>query len=153
MASAPPAATSAPKMPPKLSFKFFTAGPRALNQNLPNNVAVHVGQTVVAALIFERQARVIDAQQMEDGGVQVVHMHGVGGDVVGEVIGLAEGEAGLDAGAGQPDGEAAGMVIAAIIVGGERPLTVNRAAEFTAPDDERVVQKAALLEIGDERRG
>jgi hypothetical protein len=33
------------------------------------------------------------------------------------------------------------------------PWTEHGAAELAAPDDEGVVEEAALLEIGDERRG
>ena len=44
----------------------------------------------------------VDAQAMENGGVQVADMHRVLGDVVAEVVGRAELDAGLDAAAGQP---------------------------------------------------
>ncbi len=60
---------------------------------------------------------------------------------------------GLNAAAGQPDGEAARVVVAAVVGGGERALRVGRAAEFAAPDDERVVEQAALFEVDDERGG
>ncbi len=44
------------------------------------------------------------------------------------------------------------MMIAAVIVGGELALAVDGAAEFAAPDDQRVVEQAALLQIRDQRR-
>ena len=96
--------------------------------------AVHVGQAVVAALVLEGQPGVVDAQAVQDRGVQVVDVDRVLDDVVAEVVGLAVGDAGLDPAAGQPDGEAAGMVVAAVVVGGQRALAVDRAAEFAAPD-------------------
>ena len=86
-------------------------------QDVLDHLAVHVGQPVVPALELVGQPRVIDAQAMEDRGVQVVDVDRVAGDVVAEVVGLAVGDAGLDAAAGQPDGEAAGVVVAAVVVG------------------------------------
>ncbi len=57
---------------------------------------------------------------------------------------------GLDAAAGQPDGEAAGMMVAAVVGGRQLALAVDGPAEFAAPDDQRVVEQAALLEVRDE---
>ena len=61
----------------------------ALRQNLSHDPPVHVGQPVVAALELEGQPRVVDAEQVQDRGVQVVDVDRVGGDVVAEVVGLA----------------------------------------------------------------
>ena len=56
----------------------------------------------------------------------------------------SEGEAGLHAGAGEPDGEAVGVVVAA----GPLGLGVGGAAELAAPPDERVLQQAPPLQVG-----
>src|SRR5882672_6868731 len=85
---------------------------------------------------------------MQDGGVQVVHVDFVGDGVMAEVIGGAVDDAGLDAAAGEPLREAAGVVIAA----GAIAFGVGSAAEFTAPPDERVFQEAAAFEIGEQAR-
>ena len=61
------------------------------------------------------------------------------------VVGLAEGHAGLDAAAGQPHGEAARMMVAAVVVGRQLALAVDRAAELAAPHHQRVVEQPALL--------
>ena len=42
-------------------------------------------------------------------------------------------------------GEAAGMMVAAVVVGGQRALAVDGPAELAAPDDQRVVEQPALL--------
>ena len=63
-----------------------------------------------------------------------------------ELVGRAVGEAGLDAAAGEPDGEAAGVVVAA----GAVLFGVGRAAELAAPPDERVFEQAAPLEVGEQ---
>ena len=66
-----------------------------------------VGQAVVPALELVGQPGVVDAQAVQQGGVQIVHMHPVADDVVAVVVGLAKGHAASDSGAGQPDGVAA----------------------------------------------
>ena len=52
----------------------------------------------------------------------------------------------LDAAAGQPHRKALDVVVAAVALGH------RRAAELAAPDDQRVVEHAALLEIVHQRR-
>ena len=84
--------------------------------------------------------------------MQVVHLHRVLHDVVRVVVGLAVGDAGLHATARHPHREAAGMVVAAVVVARELALAVDGAAELAGPEHQRVVEQAALLEVGDERR-
>ena len=69
-------------------------------------------------------------------------------DVEAEFVGLAEDDAGLDAAAGEPHREGVDVVVAA---DGVAVLAHRRAAEFAAPDDQRVVEQAALLEVVHER--
>ncbi len=107
----------------------------------------------MAALELECQLGVVDAQAAKDGRLQIVHVDGIFGDVVAVIVGFAERHAGLDAAAGHPHGEAAAVVVAAIIGGGETALAIDGAAEFAAPDDQRVVQHAALFQVGDQRGG
>ena len=45
------------------------------------------------------------------------------------------------------------MMVAAVVVRGQLALAVDRAAELAAPDDERVVEQAALLQVLDQRGG
>ena len=47
--------------------------------------------------------------------------------------------------------EAARMMVAAVIVGRQLALAIYGAAEFAAPDDQRVVEQAALLQVLDQR--
>lgn len=74
---------------------------------------LHAGEFLVEAAVGVDEAVVVDAHLLEDGGVEVAEVGGVLGDVPAEVIGLAVDVAGLDAGAGQPDREAAAVVVAA----------------------------------------
>ena len=110
-------------------------------------MAVHVGQPEVAALGSDREFRVVDAEQVQHRGVEVVNAHRVLRDPVAEVVGGAVGDAPLDATAGQPDREGLHVVVAAVA------LRHRRAAKLRAEDDERVVEHAAAGEILDERCG
>ena len=49
---------------------------------------MHVGQPELAALVLERQPLVVEAQQVQHGGVQVVDVDAVLDDVEAEVVGL-----------------------------------------------------------------
>ena len=66
-------------------------------------------------------------------------------DVVAEIVRGAVSQARLDAGAGQPNGETASMVIPAKARLPIVPLHEHRPPELAAPDDQRIIQKPALL--------
>ena len=88
---------------------------------------VDVGQAEIAAGIAIGQALVVQAEQVEDGGVQVVIVHLVFDRGEAELIGPAVGDAALDAAAGQPDGIPLGVVVAPV-----DPFGVWRPPEFGA---------------------
>src|SRR5262249_29770364 len=74
------------------------------------------GQLGVEAVGFEGQAFVVEAEQVQHGGVEVANVDRVFRDVVREVAGLAVNRARLDAAAGHPHGEAARMMVAAVVL-------------------------------------
>src|SRR5580698_10308674 len=94
----------------------------------------------------------VESHEVEDGGVEIVDVDGVADDIVPEVVGLAI-HAGFYAAAGHPDGKAAGVVVAAVVLFGKGALAIICPAEFAAPDDEGLVEQAALFEIEDEGCG
>ena len=67
-------------------------------------------------------------------------------------IGRAVDRAALHAAAGEPDAERLVVVIAARIVVAVA-VAGRGAAEFAAPDDQRAVEQAALLQVGEQRGG
>ena len=91
------------------------------------------------------------AQQVQHRRVEVADRQRVLDDVVAELVGLAVDLAAAGAAAGHPHREAARVVVAAVVVLGEPALAVDGAAELSAPDDERVVEHSALLEVLDQR--
>ena len=98
--------------------------------------AVEVGQAVgvEAELVQDRRVQPLDVQAVLDGGAA-------------DLVGLADARAPLDAAAGHPHGEAEGVVVAARALG---VLGGRLAAELAAPDDQRLVEQAAALEVGDQ---
>ena len=65
--------------------------PEVLRQNLLHHAPRHVGQAEVAAGVAERQLLVVQPQQVQDRGVEVVDVDGVLGDVDAVVVGGADG--------------------------------------------------------------
>src|SRR4051794_7170974 len=110
-----------------------------------------VRQPEVAAVVAVGQLRVVEPEQGEDGRVQVVDVHAVDfGPGTGFVGGPVD-RAALDAAAGQP---AAGGLAVVVAAGLAVALAVagDGAAELAAPDDQRLVQHPALLEVLQQRR-
>ena len=56
-------------------------------------MAVNVGQAVVAAAVAEGQSRVVEAELVQDRGVDVVDRQRVDDRGVAELVGLAVGDA------------------------------------------------------------
>ena len=105
-----------------------------LRQQLLYHLPVHIRQPEIAALEAVAEAGVIEAEQVQDGGVQVVDVDFVLGGVEAEFVGLADGDARFHAAAGQPHGEAVRMMVAAIVAA----LDHGRAPKLAAPNDQRV---------------
>ena len=95
----------------------------------------------------------VHAHQVQHRGVQVVHADRVFGHVVREVVGRAVADSSPDASARKPDREAPRVVVPAVHLCGELALAVHGPAEFAAPDHQRLVEQAALLEILHQGRG
>src|SRR5262249_50834025 len=98
---------------------------------------------MMAAAVEIRQLFVIEAEQVQDGCVQVVDVDLVLDGGVAELVGGAVYLPALDAAAGQPRRKTARAVIAALAV-----LSRRRAAELARPDDEGFVEQATLFQVG-----
>ena len=107
---------------------------------------MHIGEPVIAAEVTPGEFFVIEAELMQDRGVQIMQMHFAGDGAEAEVVGFAEGEARFDAATGEPGAKALGLMLAAVFLDGRgaaEVLTPRRATELAAPDDERVFEEAA----------
>jgi hypothetical protein len=78
-----------------------------LRDEVVQHGARDVGQAEVAAAATVGQRGVVDAEQVQDGGVQVVHR--LVDCREAEVVGGAVGDAALDAAAGEPHREPNGL--------------------------------------------
>ena len=87
----------------------------ALGEQFFDDVAVDVGQAPVDAIVAHAELGVVDTEEVEDGGVDVVDLGGGGAHegFVSPLIALSSGDAALDAAAAHPVGEAIRIVIAA----------------------------------------
>ena len=102
---------------------------------------------MVESLVFEGEALVIDAEAVEYGGGEVTDVDWVFGDVVTEVIGFTVHTASGNSASSEPHTEAAAVVVATRV---ELSLAVNTASKFATPDDQGVVEHAALFEVSDQ---
>ena len=78
----------------------------------------------------------IESEQVENGGVEVVQAEDVLFRLPTEFVGGSIGEGGVDPGSGQPSREAEGVVVPTA----GSFLKSGHAAELGAPDDQDVVQ-------------
>lgn len=79
------------------------------------DVSGDIGEAEVAAGVVVGEAFVVEAEEVEHGGVKVVHVEAVGDGGVTNFIGCTVGVAGFGAAAGEPGGEAARVVVAAVL--------------------------------------
>ena len=62
---------------------------RRSGEDVFDYVAMYIGEAEIAALKTVGEALVVNAEKVQDGGLQVVNVDFAGGDVEGEVVGLA----------------------------------------------------------------
>ena len=91
-------------------------GLRSLSQDLVDNLTVNISQSESSSLKLIYQPLMINAHQVHECRLKVVHMNGVFHDIITEVVGLTESKARLHAGSSHPHGKATGMVVAAVII-------------------------------------
>src|SRR5215467_1419155 len=138
-----------------------------LSHNILYQMAIDIGEAKAAALIEIIEFLVIDAEEVEDGGLEIVDMDcsrregafvradGVSigiGNVVAVIISATVSQAWFDTATGEPDAKATRMMIATVIVFGKLALGIAGTSELTAPDHEGIVEHTALFKILDECR-
>src|SRR5436305_1413201 len=125
-------------------------GPRSARSgdDLADDVPVDIGQPPVDAVVAEGEPGVVDAEQVQDGGVQVVAVGRVLDGLVRPLVAGAVGDAAADAAAGEPGGEGERVVVAPLA-----PLAARHPAELGGPDDDRVVEQPARLQVVEQGGG
>ena len=117
-----------------------------LGENFSHHMTMHIGQTKIPAVITIGQLLMIQPHLMQQRGMQIMHVHLILHGIVAKLIGSAMNMTRLESAAGEPGGEAAGVVVSA----GAVLFGVGGSAELAAPPDERVFEEAALFEVGEE---
>ena len=87
----------------------------------------------------------VDAHEMQDGGVDVVNVCFVHHGLEAKFVRLPVAHAALHSAAGHPHAEAVRVMVPA---GRTFAFAERHATKFAAPHDERGVQQPALLEVG-----
>src|SRR5437762_10124401 len=124
------------------------------DQEVFDEFAFNVGEAEIAALEAIGQFGVIESEEMQECGVKVVNVDLVFDDVESEFVGLAEADAGFETATGHPHSKGLRMMVAAKLATDVRVALDHRcASKLAAPEDDGVVQEAALLEIFDEGGG
>ena len=108
-------------------------------KNIFHHVPTHIGKAKVSPGVAECQFLVIEPKDVQHGGVQVVRVDFVIRCGVAVIVGFAVAEAAFHAATGQPYGKAVWVMIAAVLIA----LRGWRAAEFTAPKHQGVLEQAA----------
>ena len=89
---------------------------RRLRNQILHDLPMHIRQAEAAALVEVGQAFVVNAQQAQHGGVEVVNVDAALRDVVTEIVRLAIDQAGLHTAASHPGGETARMMVTPVII-------------------------------------
>ena len=102
---------------------------------------VHPGEAEVEPLVLVGKALGLNTELVEHGGVEVTDMDHVLLGIVPKFIGVPVRNPSFDSSARHPNGKAFDVVVAAIA------LSHGGSSEFSAPDNEGVVEHAPLLEV------
>lgn len=113
---------------------------------LLDHPAAELGELFVSPGVVVGEAVVIEAEEVEDGAVDVADVvdaiDGFGSDLVGG----SDGVAGFRAATCEPHRHRFGIMIAAVADSASHSV-VRRAAKFATPDDQRVIKHAALFKV------
>jgi hypothetical protein len=106
-----------------------------LSQYATDGHTGNIGEAELPTLEEVSQFFMVDAHLIKDGGVQIVDRTWIANHVVSEIVGLPDHGTGLDASAGHPDREAAGMMVPSIVAA----LGEDGAAELAAPHHQGII--------------
>ena len=123
-----------------------------LKDFLDDSGVLPIDQPLFSAIDVIDEAAVIEAEEMQDGRLEIVGGHDIFDGAVADLIGGAVGHPPLDPASCKPDREALAVVIAT--GGGSRISFGNRQpADLSTPVDQGCVEQPALFEIFHKGRG
>src|ERR1044072_7814999 len=118
---------------------------RVSGEQIRDDLAVDVGEAAVGAVVAEGEFLMVDAEEVQRGGVEVVGRGGVARGFPGPFIAFAAGDAAFDTAAGHTADEGAAAVRAPVAA-----LEKGHRADLGVPEDEGCVEEPAGLEVGEQ---
>ena len=107
------------------------------------DLSMNISQPEVAAVITVGQSLVIEAQLMEDGGVEVMHMNLPLHCMVAIGVSVPMGDPRFESPSSKPDREPVRIMITASSL----VLSVGGAPEFASPPHDSIFQQAPAFEV------
>ena len=130
---------------------FFIRRPKgqpALRQPFRHHTSADVGESEVAALEAVGQLQMVESEEVQECGLEVIHVYRAVGRMPADLIGCSPCLSTPDATTGHPQAEGERMMISPRIGGSTFAIFAQRcASEFSAPDDESGIEKTALFEV------
>ena len=83
-------------------------------QKFTDDASIDVGDAIVTPLMTISEVFVVETEEVEDGGMEVVHVHLVFDRPVTEFIGGSVGESAFGSAASQPHCETIGIMVTSI---------------------------------------
>ena len=121
---------------------------RRSGKHVFDDVTVDIRQAPLESVVVISEPLVIQTEEMQDRGVEIVDRSDVFDRPITELVGLTVAEALFHSGPHHPGGEAVRVVVAAA-----RPfLESGHASEFRRPYDESVLEEPAPFHVLQQRR-
>lgn len=116
-------------------------------EDLVDDVAMDIGEATVDPVLADGELFVIDAEQVEDGGVEVVAVGLALDGLIAPVVAASMASSRANAGTGHPADEGSAVVIPSISALGE-----GGASKLGGPDEQGILEESPLLEVADQCR-
>ena len=111
---------------------------------------MNVGESSLDSVVIVGESFVIDAEEVQDGGVVVVPMDGFVDGFPADFVGCSPVESGFESTAGHPDGESVHIMISTGSDDEFAGLSEGCASEFCGTENEGIVKQSAFFEVVEE---
>ena len=117
-----------------LGFKMLSG------DDLINEMTFDISQSKTSTLVFKGKTLVVNSEQMQNRGMQIMNMHRVFRDIVAVLVGPTVAESRLNSTSSHPNRKATRVVISAKVILRQLALAVIGPSELAAPDNQRILQ-------------
>ena len=112
---------------------------------------MNIGKTVMTPLMSIGKAFMIDSKLMQDGCLKIMDVDRVFHHVNAVIIRFSIGETWANTASRKPIGETIRVVVSTVILRCQFSLAIDRSSKFPAPNDQGLVEHAALLQVQQQR--